>query len=150
MNLLRGLNGTVYDSSTLFSYTSNLGQNLFYPPSVFSYFSPGYHVGPLLAPEFQLHTTQTTVTRANNIYSLVYNGKLDANTLFDISAFVTAAGNSTAALETAINNQFFHGQMTTALQTAITNGIVGMTTPTTKAQAALYIALTSGEFQIIH
>ena len=145
MNLLTGLNGTIYDSSTLYNYTAGLGQNLFYSPSVFSYFSPSYHVGPLLAPEFQLHNTQTTVTRANYIYSLIYNGKLDANTLFDISAFVTAAGTSTAALETAINNQ-----MTSALQTAITNGISGMTTPTTKAQAALYIALTSGEFQVIH
>ena len=40
MNLLTGLNGTIYDSSTLYNYTSDLGQNLFYSPSVFSYFSP--------------------------------------------------------------------------------------------------------------
>jgi len=149
-NLLRGLNGTVFDSSTINGHTSALGQNLFYEPSVFSYFAPEYHAGPLLAPEFQLHTTQTAVNRANYTYSLIYGGQLDAGTLFNISAFVTAATTSTAALETAINNQFFHGQMSAALQTAITSGLTGLTTPTTKAQAALYIALTSSEFQVIH
>jgi uncharacterized protein (DUF1800 family) len=149
-NLLRGMNGTVYDSSTVYNYTSGLGQNLLYEPSVFSYFSPEYHAGPLLGPEFQLHTTQTAVTRANYTYSLIYGGKLDANTLFDISSFVTAATASTAALENAINNQFFHGMMSTTLQTAIGKGLTGLTTPTTKAQAALYIALTSSEFQVIH
>ena len=149
-NLLRGMNGVVYDSSTIYNYSSALGQNLFYAPSVFSYFSPDYHVGQLAAPEFQLHNTQTSVTRANYIYSIIYSGKLDASTLFDISAFVTAAGTSTAALTTAISNQFFHGMMSPTLQTAITNGIVGQTTATTKAQAALYVALTSSEFQIMH
>jgi hypothetical protein len=144
------MNGVVYDSSTVYSYSSALGQNLFYAPSVFSYFSPDYHVGALAAPEFQLHSTQTAVTRANYIYSIIYNGKLDASTTFDISAFVTAAGTSTAALTTAINSQFFHGMMSQALQAAITSGIVGQTTATTKAQAALYVALTSSEFQIIH
>jgi len=149
-NLLRGLNGTIYDTSTLYNYTANLGQNFMYAPSVFSYFSPEYHSGPLTAPEFQLYTTQTALSRANYTYNIIYGGKLDASTTFDISAFVTAAGQSTAALEAAISNQFFHGAMSSTLQAAITSGMAGMTTPTTKAQAALYIALTSGEFQIIH
>ena len=150
VNLLQGLNGTVFDSSTIYNYTSNLGQNLFYEPSVFSYFAPQYHTGRLLGPEFQLHTTQTAVTRANYAYNIIYNGTLDSSTMFDISAFVTAATTSTAALETAINNQFFHGQMSAALQTAITSGLTGLTTAKTKAQAALYIALTSSEFLVIH
>jgi hypothetical protein len=128
----------------------NLGQLFLAPPSVFSYFSPDYHAGPLVAPEFQLHNTQTAVTRANYIYSIIYKGQLDANTTFDISRFVAAAAKSTAALETAINNEFFHGSMSSALKAAITSGIVGQATPTTIAQAALYIALTSSEFQIIH
>lgn len=149
-NLLTGLNGTVYDTSTVYNYTTNLGQQLFYSPSVFSYFSPNYHVGKLYAPEFQLYDTQTVATRANYTYSVIYSGKLDASTTFSIAPYVTAAGTSTASLISAISNQFFHGMMTTALQTAITNGIVGQTTATTKAQAALYIALTSSEFQVIH
>ena len=85
---MKGLSGTVFDSSTVYNYTSALGQNLFYEPSVFSYFSPEYHAGPLLGPEFQLYTTQTAVSRANYTYDVIYNGKLDANTTFSISAYV--------------------------------------------------------------
>lgn len=149
-NLLRGLNGTIYDTSNVNNYTANLGQSFLYSPSVFSYFSPDYHAGALTAPEFQIHNTQTAVNRANYTYSAIYSGQLDPSTTFNISGFVTAATASTAALEAAINNQFFHGQMSSTLQSAITSGLVGLTTPTAQAQAALYIALTSSEFQIMH
>jgi len=156
-NLLRALNGTVFDSSTIYNYTSNLGQSLFNEPSVFSYFSPQYTVatGPTtaaLAPEFQLHTTQTAVSRANYIYSAIYNGQLDGSTMFSIANFVTAASTSNAALETLISNTFFHGLMSSSLTTAINTALSDpkTNTATLKAQAALYVALTSSEFQIIH
>jgi uncharacterized protein (DUF1800 family) len=152
-NLLRGLNGAVLDSSKVFNYTANLGQGLLEEPSVFSYFSPQYKVAEgILGPEFQLHTTQTAVTRANYIYDAIYNNKLDAGTTFDISAFVTAAQSSAADLETAISNEFFHGTMSASLLSAINEALSDpkINTATTKAQAALYVALTSSEFQVIH
>jgi uncharacterized protein (DUF1800 family) len=47
----------------------NLGQDVFRPPSVFSYFSPGkVAVGgspPVLGPELQIQTTFTAIQRAN-------------------------------------------------------------------------------------
>ncbi len=149
-NLLRGLNGTVYDSSSLYNVTTDLGQQLFYPPSVFSYFAPDYHVGALVGPEFQLDNVSTVLGRANYTYNLIYNSRLDAGTTFDISAFVTKAGVATPALIAAINAEFFHDQMSAVLQKAITDGIMGQTTPAEQAQAALYIALTSSEYLIIH
>ena len=50
-----------------------MGQKVFYPPSVFSYFSPGYRVRgtagpgglPLGGPEFQILTSVTALERAN-------------------------------------------------------------------------------------
>ena len=39
-NLLRGLSGQLFDSSTIYNASSSLGQNLFNEQSVFSYFSP--------------------------------------------------------------------------------------------------------------
>jgi uncharacterized protein (DUF1800 family) len=149
-NLLRGLKGSVVDSSTIYGYTANLGQNLLSPPSVFSYFSPQYRVaGGLLGPEYQIHTTQTAVTRANYIYAAIYNGKLDAGTTFDILEF-TMAASSPANLKTLISNRFFHGAMSSSVQTAIDTALVGLTAASDKAKAALYIALTSSEFQVIH
>jgi uncharacterized protein (DUF1800 family) len=148
-NLLRGLNAFVMDSSTVYNSSTNLGQNLLNPPSVFSYFSPEYRIKGAPAPEFQIHSTQTAVNRENMIYSAVYNGRLDTNTVFNLNEFVTAAA-SPATLKTLISNRFFHGQMSAGLQSAIDYALVGLTTPTKKAQDALYVALTSSEYQIIH
>jgi uncharacterized protein (DUF1800 family) len=152
-NLLRGLNGALASTSTPYNYTSSLGQGILEEPSVFSYFSPKFAVAEgVFAPEFQLHTTQTAVNRANYTYDAIYNNILDPGTTFNISAFVTAAKSSTSALETAINNQFFHGMMSESLLEAINAAVSGpqTNTPTLQAQAALYVALTSSEFQIIH
>jgi uncharacterized protein (DUF1800 family) len=152
-NLLRGLNGALSPTSTVYNYTSNLGQGFLEEPSVFSYFSPRYEVGEgLLAPEFQLHTTQTAVARANYIYQAIYNNMLDAGTTFSIGEFVTAAQSSTADLEAAISNRFFHGMMSSTLVSAINEALSDpkTNTPTLQAQSALYVALTSSEFQLIH
>jgi uncharacterized protein (DUF1800 family) len=150
-NLLRGLNGQVFDSTAIFNTSANLGQNLFNPPSVFSYFSPQSRVaGGLYGPEFQIESTQTSVIRANTIYSALYNGQLDPGTLFDITPFVNAASTSLANLTGAINTLFFHGTMSGSVQNAIKTAVAEGTTPAAKAKAALYVALTSNEFQVIH
>jgi uncharacterized protein (DUF1800 family) len=138
-NLLRGLNGTVSSTSTVYNYTSAMGQSLFNAPSVFSYFSPQFGLqGGLLGPEFQLYTTQTAVNRANYIYDAVYRGALDAGTTFNISPFVTAATTSTTALKTAISNTFFHGMMSSAVRQNIDLALTGLVTltPTTQFRTA--------------
>jgi uncharacterized protein (DUF1800 family) len=150
-NLLRGLGGQLFDSSTIYNTSSALGQNLFNEPSVFSYFSPLSRVaGGLYGPEFQLDSTQTVVNRANVVYLAVYKGQLDSSTLFTITPFTNAAAISLPNLTTAIDTLFFHGTMSAAVQSSIQEAVQGQTTPAGVAQAALYVALTSNEFQVIH
>ena len=148
-NLLRGLNGTVAPTSTLGNQITLLGQQLFYPPSVFSYFSPSYRTSDgLVAPEFQIYSTQSSANRINMLNSAIYGGQLDAGTKFNISSFVTAAAVP-ANLIGQINTLFFHSSMSESLQSAITQAMNAVTAPADKAKAALYIALTSAEYQII-
>lgn len=150
LNLLRGLNGTVSGSSTVANAAANLGQQLFYAPSVFSYFSPNYRTAlGILGPEFQIYSTQTASNRADTVNSIIYAGQLDAGTKFDISGFTAAATNN-ANLINRINSVFFHNDMSSNLQNAITAALAPLTAPSDKAKAALYVALTSGEYQIIH
>jgi uncharacterized protein (DUF1800 family) len=150
MGLLRSLSGTVSDTSTVAATATNLGQQLFYAPSVFSYFSPQYRtIHGLIGPELQIYSSQTAANRANAVNSAVYGGQFDAGTKVDISAFVTAAANATA-LVALINQVFFHHAMSNALQAAINQALAPLSAPADKAKAALYVALTSGEYQIIH
>jgi hypothetical protein len=125
-----------------------MGEDLFAAPSVFSYFSPQYRTANgLLGPEFQIYSTQTVAYRADIVNSALY-GKLDKGTTVDLTPFINQAGNTTNLLN-YIGSVFLHGGMSTALQQAATSAVNAATTPTAKAQAALYVVLTSGEYGVV-
>jgi len=149
-NILRGLNATLTATSAMDSKTAEMGEDLFNAPSVFSYFSPTYQTEHgLLGPEFQIYSTQTVSDRADIVNSIIY-GTLDSGTTVNLAPFVTLAGNTTpTALLNYIGSIFLHSAMSAELQQAAINAMNPATTPTAKAQAALYVVLTSGEYQVI-
>ncbi len=146
-NLLRGLGASTNENGTAAAAAATLGQNLFFAPSVFSYFSPQYRT-PAGAggPEFQIYTTQTAPFRANLIGQILYR-TLDKNTPVRLDAF-TAPDVST--LLDNIGMLFLHDSMSQELRDAAAKAANAATTPLTRAQAALYVALTSAEYQVIH
>jgi uncharacterized protein (DUF1800 family) len=149
-NILRGLNATLSSKSTVYFDTSDLGENLFDAPSVFSYFSPQYRIaGGLLGPEFQIYTTQTAVDRTSIISAILY-GQIDkGGTTVNLDPFVQRA-DTTNILLSYISSIFLHGSMSPALTQAATDAIDAAKTPLAKAQAALYVVLTSAEYQVVH
>lgn len=148
-NVLRGLNATVAATSTLAGEASNMGENLFNEPSVFSYFSPQSRTEfGLTGPEFQIYSTQTAADRVNYLYGILY-GTGNPGFKANLAPFVSVAGD-TAGLLDYISNIFLHGSMSSELQQAATTAVNAQATATAKAQAALYVVLTSSEYQIIH
>jgi hypothetical protein len=114
---------------------------------VFSYFSPQYRTEKgLLGPEFQIYSTATVAARADIVNSIIY-GKLDKSTTFDLSPF-QQFGTNTAALADYISQVFFYHSMSANLTQAVVSAAA--TSPDRALQAALYVALTSGEYQIVH
>jgi uncharacterized protein (DUF1800 family) len=147
-DILRAFNAQLTPASVIYNFASQLGQNLFFPPTVFSYFSPLYTLEDgTPAPEFQLYSTQTAATRANIVNAVIY-GTLDKNTKLDYSEFLPYA-NNVAMLVDHIGYMFTHHSMSPELQQAATNAANAATTPLAKVQAALYVVLTSGEYQVI-
>jgi uncharacterized protein (DUF1800 family) len=150
LNLLRGLGGAVSDTSNVSNYAGQLGQTLFYAPSVFSFFSPQYRTpGGSLAPEFQIYSTQSATNRANLVNSAIYTERFDSGTTFNLAPYVAAASHPDS-LTALINTVFFHEDMSDSVKAAIHQAMDAVTAPSDKAKAALYIALTSGEYQIVH
>jgi hypothetical protein len=153
-NILRGLNATLGPGSTIFKDASLLDESLFRAPSVFSYFSPQYRIaGGLLAPEFQIYSTQTAADRADLVSSVLY-GKLDKSTTVDLSPFERTAAGPSWLLD-YISYVFLHHSMSPALTQAAADAMNAASeanpdnTTQAMAQAALYVVLTSGEYQII-
>jgi hypothetical protein len=91
------------------------------------------------------------VTRTGFINDSVYAGKFDAGTTFNLTPFVTAAGSANQSqFFDMVNLLFFHQSLSATTKAAMENAMAAVTTPAQKAQAGLYIALTSSEFQVIH
>jgi hypothetical protein len=147
-DVLRGLNATVAATSTISGDTTAMGEDLFNAGSVFSYFSPQARTEfGLIGPEFQIYSTQTAADRINYVNSILYGTKATGFKV-SLAPFVAQAGD-TATLLNYIASIFLHGQMPSALEEAATTAVNAETTPTAKAQAALYVVLTSGSYQII-
>jgi len=152
-NILRGLNATLTSTSAVYNDTTLMGQQLFYPASVFSYFSPSYRTPKgLLGPEFQIYSTQTASERADIVNAAIY-GTLDKGTTVDLSAFLPYASDTNALLDYISYALLHHGMSTPLQQAAFTavNAQTGTGAALAKArvQAALYVVLTSGEYQIV-
>jgi len=95
---LRALNATVTDHPFMSDKVAEMGQNVFFPGSVFSYFSPGYKVRntgtpPLTGPEFQSLTTVTALVRANFVGRLI-GGGFGAAVTIDYTPFTSHAANA--------------------------------------------------------
>lgn len=147
-SLIRGLDGTATPANNLNSRASEMSENLFVPPTVFSYFSPLNRTeSGLPAPEFQIYSTQTAADRADIVNTALY-GTLDSGVSLNLGNFVAQAG-TTSNLLAYIGQVFLHSGMSESLQAAAGAAAEAATTPTAKAQAALYIVLTSGDYQVI-
>jgi uncharacterized protein (DUF1800 family) len=147
-NLVRGLNGTVSATNSLNGYANEMGENLFNAPSVFSYFSPlNQTENGLFAPEFQIYSTQTAADRADAINTALY-GTLDKNIALNPTPFAQQAGTS-ANLVDYIGYVFLHSGMSSTLAREAADAANAASTPAAKAQAALYVVLTSSEYQVI-
>ena len=160
ISTMRALGAQVNDTNGLTGLATNLGQQLYYPPTVFNYFVPDYTIpqafsgsNTLLGPEFQIQSPSNAVLRYNTVNSIVF-GNLGAGAAINLTPFANL-GNNMPALYQAIANAFFYGQLPAALQNAMqtaTNAITGTTAASMKAraQAALYLALSSGYYNVEH
>jgi uncharacterized protein (DUF1800 family) len=147
-NVLRALFATVTATNTISGDASELGENLFNAGSVFSYFSPQNHTEfGLFGPEFEIYSTQTAADRVNLVNSVLY-GTGATGFKASVEPYANQA-NHPEVMITYMNDMLLHGSMSTALQQAALAAAESQPTPATKAQAALYVIFTSGEYQII-
>ena len=171
-HLLRAFNAVsdgVLVTSNPGSFSTPLGQNVFNPPTVFSYF-PGDFALPgtnLFGPEFGILDTSTTYARTNFMNTLfVANGgqgipisgvNRPSGTQINFASYQTLAANNPASsqpLVDALNARLMHGTMSAAMNANIVATVNAITnaTPATQAlqrtQTAIYLVATSAQYQV--
>ena len=166
-HLLRTFNATSDGvlASTPFSYTNDLGQNLFNPPTVFSYFPADYGIPgtSLVGPEFGLLDTSTTYKRTNFVNTLflanngngipISNPNRPSGTQVNFSSYQAMAVNPQQLVDT-LNTRMMHGTMSQAMNANIVAAVTAITNAnaTTQAlqrtQTAIYLVATSAQYQV--
>lgn len=150
-------NGTGVSDGVLAPQVLNLGQNVFNPDTVFSYFPadnplPGNPT--LLGPEFGIQSALTALRRANLVNTLVYSniptgGNNPFGTSLDLSGIQTLVSTPDAMVE-ELNQRLCHGLLSASVKAAIVTAVNAdpAATPRQRAQQATYLVATSSQFQV--
>ena len=169
-HLLRAFNatsdGVLATSNAPNNYSNDMGQLLFNPPTVFSYFPADYGLAGtnLFGPEFGLLDTSTTYKRTNfmNTLFLANSGNgIPANpannrptgTQLNYASYQALATNPQQLVD-ALNTRLMHGAMSQAMNANIVATITAITNAnaTTQAlqrtQTAIYLIASSAQYQV--
>ena len=154
----RALNASS-DGVFLRAQSSPLGQFVFYSPSVFNFYPPDYVVPgtQLLGPEFGVQTSTTAINRANFANSLVFSTRIapDATvygatgTAIELGAYQAVAADA-AALADRLDRYLLGRTMNVAVRNAIITAVnaVPPSDPLNRARTAVYLVVTSPQFQV--
>jgi uncharacterized protein (DUF1800 family) len=157
--ILRSFGGRS-DGVFLRNSSAAMGESLFSPDTVFSYFPPSYQIPgtQTLAPEMEIDNAATALARANFVETLIMQGGAAADptlphstgTAIDLTSLAT--GNNNAALIAQLNQTLLHGSLTDAasniILTAAESVAAGSTDPLAAQRTASYLILTSAQYQV--
>lgn len=151
-NLCRAFGAT--SDGVLGAQATTLGQNLFNPQTVFSYYPHDYEaVDGVQGPEFGIQSSTTAIGRLNFVSSLattgIGRGGEGGGTTLDLSKWTPLAGDP-ASLVSALDRLLLHGTMTGAAARAITEAVAAVpaANPLGRAQTALYLVAGSSAYQV--
>jgi uncharacterized protein (DUF1800 family) len=157
---VQSFDGTMQSDGDVDRLTNGMGQRSFYSPTVFNYYPADYMVPgtTLLAPEFGIFTTGTSIARANAVNNIVFNRiavslpNTPNGTSINLAEWqaLAAADTSSNLLLDALNRKMMHGAMSPAMRGTIMTAVnaVVSTDPLLRARTAIYLIATSSQYQV--
>jgi hypothetical protein len=162
-SVLRGIGGaTQSDGEMLSNESSAMAQPIFDADTVFNYYQPSYPLplpdSTLVGPPFGIYDAATSFVRYDFLSRLLAGPVApDASVTFvaptgtslDLSAWEENAADASYLIG-AIDRRFFCDSMSRSLDAAL-RGLLSQipaTDPAGRVKAALYLALTSPEYQV--
>jgi uncharacterized protein (DUF1800 family) len=135
-----------------------MDQDVFRPATVFSYYPPNNQLpgSSLIAPEFGIQSTSTSLARVNLIYDVAYK-KMPTNaknsplgTWIDTTPFEPESAGDATALVDDLNMRLMHGAMSSALYSVVQNAVqaIDEASATARVQEAIYLIASSSEYQV--
>jgi uncharacterized protein (DUF1800 family) len=155
--MVRAFGGQMNDQNYYSSDMANMGQDIFDAASVFNYYSPSYGVPgtTLLGGEFEIHTPNTAILRANVVQNLFsqYSNPVQTygpGTTVDLTAFLPLA-STPATLVSALDLTLTHGVMPATMKSAIVSAVTADSLGALhRVEGACYLILTSSYYNVWH
>jgi hypothetical protein len=155
-SVMRNLGGQS-DGVLLRSASNNMGQPIYQPQSVFSFYPPSFILpgSQTLAPEFAIDDAATALARANFVNTVIMDGGVtpdptvtgSTGTTIDLTAL--AAITEPTAMIAQLNQTLLHGSLSSQAGAVIQTALgAASTTELAAAQAATYLMLTSAQYQV--
>lgn len=146
--LLRSLGAEVGAEPNLASSTEKMGQNLFFSPSVFNYFSPLYRLpsAGVPAPEFQILNPTTALARINFVHKAASN-QLGSGIDIPVEHFELLAA-SPAVLVEAVSRALMRGTMKADMKAQIIKAVAVTAELKWRVRNAIYLTATQSRFQV--
>lgn len=141
---------------------TNQDQDIFRPPTVFSYYPADFTVPgtDLAGPQFGILSTSTSLRRANFVNKMLFTGipigtNAPSGTQVNLSTF-QALANNPAALVDELDRLMMHGTMSAPMKNAIVTAVaaIPVSNPITnaeslrRAQQAVYLVASSSQYQV--
>lgn len=157
---VQSADGTTTSDGDVNRLVSGLGQDAFRATTVFNYYSPDYVIPgtTVLAPEFNIFTTGTSIGRANMFNTMAFsrinvsqpNTPTGTSMNFTDLAALAAADTTSNQLLDHLNVRMMNGSMSPQMKATIQTAVnaVASSTPLTRAQTAVYLIATSSQFQV--
>jgi uncharacterized protein (DUF1800 family) len=154
---VRSADGGAASDGYLNPLTAAVGQDVFRPPTVFSYYPPDYlapGTGGLLGPELALMSAAAAVGRANLVNKIVFEGMpvsvdAPAGTSLDLSGLQPMAGNP-RRLASELDRRLLHGTMSAGMRDSIARAVEAVPSLDRlgRARQAVYLVCTSSQYQV--
>ena len=144
---LRALNGHFNSGQQLTYLFDYMAQPILSPPSVFSWFSPLYHVpkSPLFGPEFQIYSPTEAALRGNFLFEVLHYPASDMTV--DLAPF-QSYGNDMAGLVEVANQVLLYGRMPEAMKQVLITAATPGYDAATRIETVLYLTALSGLYAI--
>jgi uncharacterized protein (DUF1800 family) len=141
-----------------------MGQDIFLPPSVFSYYQPDFRIivngQPVVAPPAQLLTTSTIIQRMNLFNDFLFSspiqpggdpnptGSPNTSVVFDFAPWDQLAPNP-AQLVDRLNEALMHNTMSAQMRQRVIDAVTSIQNNNRmRVQTAIYIIASSMQYQV--
>jgi len=149
VGVARAFHAQTTDGTQFASLSSSMSQNVFNSGSVFNFFPPDSPIpqSALNGPEFAIFNTNTSLARVNFINSTVYGG-FGSNLKLDFTPVINAGtpDQMVAYLDTMFLHNTISDPMKQSILTAL--GAVNATDTKNQAKTAIYLVLSSSQYQV--